>query len=85
MQMYVFCVAVYYYYRNNINYTPLHLVNEDSDEILDLLDPDHLLPRMNDPVLQKDIIEVGAYSYGTLSPDVHLILYVCSALATSVC
>ena len=46
--------------RNDSNCTPLHLLNEDSDEILDLLDPDHLLPRTSDPVLQEDIIEVCA-------------------------
>ena len=61
MHMSLCCCVFVCNYRNNINYTPLHLVNEDSDEILDLLDPDHLLPRMNDPVLQKDIIEVGIF------------------------
>ena len=55
--MYTFCN-----YRNNNNCTPLHLVNEDSNEILNLLDPNHLLPRMNDPVLQEYVIEVGALS-----------------------
>ena len=45
-------------FRNGKNSTPLHLLSEDSDEILDLLDPDHLLPRRNDPVLQEYIIEV---------------------------
>ena len=55
--MYTFCN-----YRNYNNCTPLHLVNEDSNEILNLLDPNHLLPRMNDPVLQEYVIEVGALS-----------------------
>ena len=49
---------VFYTYRNDDNFTPLHLLNKNSGEELDLLDPDHLLPRANDPVLQENIIEV---------------------------
>ena len=53
-----FPLNVFYTYRNEDNFTPLHLLNKDSGEELDLLDPDHLLPRANDPVLQENIIEV---------------------------
>ena len=56
--MCTFCVTVYNLCRNDSNCTPLHLLNEDSDEILELLDSNHLLPRANDPVLQENIIEV---------------------------
>ena len=55
-------VLLYTLCRNDSNCTPLHLLNEDSDEILELLDLDHLLPRRNDPVLQEYIIEVGTFS-----------------------
>ena len=51
-------VLLYTLCRNDSNCTPLHLLNEDSDDILELLDSNHLLPRANDPVLQENIIEV---------------------------
>ena len=45
-------------YRDSDHSTPLHLLNED--EILDLLDKDHLLPRTNNPELEEVIIKVSA-------------------------
>ena len=44
--------------RDNDYSTPLELLDDDEEEILDLLDEDHLLPRNDNPELEEDIIEV---------------------------
>ena len=37
----------------------MELLDEEEEEILNLLDKDHLLPRVDNPELEEDIIEVN--------------------------
>ena len=46
--------------RDNDYSTPLELLDDDEEEILDLLDKDHLLPRPSHLELEEDIIKVCA-------------------------
>lgn len=43
------------------------MLKENSEEVLELLDPHNLHPRNNDPVLEENIIKVSVYPIVSLS------------------
>ena len=63
--------------RNDDYATPLDLLDEDSEEMFDLLDKDHLLPRSSDPNLGEHIIEVSMCVESPLLSEtiLHFFLY----------